>query len=611
MAINQTQPANQKPTGNLYMNSSGQSMPTAPTTSSAIQTQAPAKNTWDALIAPADMPGYAGTKRRVANPDYIVGSINPANAPQVDATIPQTKPQTNTGQPSPTNVNANPYTGSSIVDSLNSQGQPSDFASRSKLAASMGIQNYTGTAQQNTQMLSQQGLAAAKASGQQPPQNGGQARTAVAGFIPQDESDTTSTLTPIVDTDKNFDNIFLQFDDFFSPPKQKQSLLQEYQSMESALGINAMNAELLNTKRIIEGTEDDIRSEVQAVSGFATDSQVLALSNARNKSLVKNYNYLLEARTSAQTQLSTMMNLSIQDRQMAGQEFDRKMNFAFKVAEFKQKATDNAKEGYNNVINAVGYDGLYKSLQQDPKSIPVVEKTLGLASGQLSNLASQRNLDRELKIAQINSANRSNQKTAGDSAPKVTSVNGVDSTWNPTTKTFEPINLGTSSKNTMQSAQSEGNISEIDKLVKDSSIRSAVGPNKIARFIGRGFDSATGTRQNYIAGVEQLRSQLTLDSLINAKARGATFGALSEGELGVLSKSASKLGTWAITDKSGKVTGYNASEKAFRSELDKINNYAKLDYILKGGDPVSVGVQKMPDGSFIVQNSDGSYTELK
>jgi hypothetical protein len=45
------------------------------------------------------------------------------------------------------------YTGVSIVDYLKSVGQPSDYASRAKLAASKGITNYTGTAEQNIQLL--------------------------------------------------------------------------------------------------------------------------------------------------------------------------------------------------------------------------------------------------------------------------------------------------------------------------------------------------------------------------------------------------------------------------------------------------------------------------
>jgi len=41
----------------------------------------------------------------------------------------------------------------SIVDFLTSNKQPSDFGSRSKLAAGFGIQNYAGTAEQNTKLL--------------------------------------------------------------------------------------------------------------------------------------------------------------------------------------------------------------------------------------------------------------------------------------------------------------------------------------------------------------------------------------------------------------------------------------------------------------------------
>ena len=45
------------------------------------------------------------------------------------------------------------YMGPSIVDYLNSTGQGSDFASRSKLAGEKGITGYKGTGEQNTQLL--------------------------------------------------------------------------------------------------------------------------------------------------------------------------------------------------------------------------------------------------------------------------------------------------------------------------------------------------------------------------------------------------------------------------------------------------------------------------
>lgn len=55
--------------------------------------------------------------------------------------------------PQATTPTASSYAGNSIVDYLSSTKQPTDFASRAKLAASNGIPNYTGTAEQNLQLL--------------------------------------------------------------------------------------------------------------------------------------------------------------------------------------------------------------------------------------------------------------------------------------------------------------------------------------------------------------------------------------------------------------------------------------------------------------------------
>ena len=151
-------------------------------------------------------------------------------------------------------------------------------------------------------------------------------------------------------------------------------------------------------------------------------------------------------------------------------------------------------------------------------------------------------------------------------------------------------------------------IDSVNNLLGDKYLTSAVGPNAAARFSFTSF--LTGGKQNFVAGIEQLRSDLNLQALIDAKARGATFGALSDQELKILSNAATKLGSWAVQNDSGQVTGYNVNETEFRRELDKINNFAKLDFVLKGGEPTDVGVIRMADGSYWVTNSDGSMTQL-
>lgn len=55
--------------------------------------------------------------------------------------------------PKPKRKTSSSYTGNSIVDYLASVGQPSSFAHRAKLARKHGITGYTGTAAQNTRLL--------------------------------------------------------------------------------------------------------------------------------------------------------------------------------------------------------------------------------------------------------------------------------------------------------------------------------------------------------------------------------------------------------------------------------------------------------------------------
>ncbi len=254
--------------------------------------------------------------------------------------------------------------------------------------ASQYRQGFT-TAQQSAQQ-----------SGQLSPQTQG-AGSAIVGSVmknlsPQQES--PSILGPIQNSDSMFDSLFTQFDDYFSPVSQKSSLVDEYKKLSKSLGLEDINAELIDAKRIIEGTEDDIRNEITAAGGTATDSQVMAMANARNKSLIKNYNTLLDTKNAATTQLTTLMELSVQDRQFAEAEFDRKMNFAFQVANFQQKATENAKSTYLSLIE----NGLGSSLLTNPNDARLVEKTLGLPSGGLTQVIQAKEQERALQLKKSN-----------------------------------------------------------------------------------------------------------------------------------------------------------------------------------------------------------------
>lgn len=143
--------------------------------------------------------------------------------------------------------------------------------------------------------------------------------------------------------------------------------------------------------------------------------------------------------------------------------------------------------------------------------------------------------------------------------------------------------------------------SDIDTILRDNKLNKAVGvvrpPIKSSEY--RDFTNA----------VDSLTLNLTLENLINAKARGATFGALSDSEIKFLSASASKINQARRTDKGGDTKGYAMTEGAFKAEMDRINNLSKIDAIRRGVDPATIGVEVTPEG-YYSQDSDNIFRKL-
>ena len=249
------------------------------------------------------------------------------------------------------------------------------------------IPDESALRKQAHQALTQSGEPASQSAGV----GGAVTQSALGSFAPQKES--PSILGPIQETDSMFDSLFTQYDEFFSPTTQRESLLSEYEKLSGSLGIETLNKELIDTKRIIDGTEDDIRSEITSAGGTATESQVMAMSNSRNKQLIKNYNYLLDTKNASTTQLTTMMNLSVQDRQFAEAEFTRKLNFGMQVAQFQQTATNNARSQFQFLIT----NGLGGALLTNPYETSLAEKTLGLPSGGLAQVVATQQQQQSLE----------------------------------------------------------------------------------------------------------------------------------------------------------------------------------------------------------------------
>lgn len=154
------------PSQEWYDSHIGTPTPTPPITAPATPINTPPTTTPVPAVTPAPATPV-GTPVRIGGTlypsqqwyDENVGSGTTTPTPQPATTMPPgatgaplspVTPQTGqTTTPLPTST----YTGNSIVDYLKSVNQGSSFAERAVLAQQQGIQGYTGTAEQNTQLL--------------------------------------------------------------------------------------------------------------------------------------------------------------------------------------------------------------------------------------------------------------------------------------------------------------------------------------------------------------------------------------------------------------------------------------------------------------------------
>lgn len=120
------------------------------------------------------------------------------------------------------------------------------------------------------------------------------------------------------------------------------------------------------------------------------------------------------------------------------------------------------------------------------------------------------------------------------------------------------------------------------------------------------IDKISGSGQDFAGGVHKLVGGLTLQSLIDAKARGATFGALSEGELAILANSASAINDWEIK-KDGKGTGvWNIDQASFNRELDNIKALTQRAILLSEGTLISDDEDAVLDSVYSAQQLNGT-----
>jgi len=149
-------------------------------------------------------------------------------------------------------------------------------------------------------------------------------------------------------------------------------------------------------------------------------------------------------------------------------------------------------------------------------------------------------------------------------------------------------------------------IALIDSLLNSKGLAGSVGTYGISRFTP--FTADKAARQEFAAGVNQLVSKDTIDTLLALKAQGGTLGALSDQERILLQSAATKIGTWMQRDKNRNPTGkFEVSEEDFKAELNTMKSLAEKARDRAAENILSPEEKAALDSEFIQDEDPASY----
>lgn len=187
-----------------------------------------------------------------------------------------------------------------------------------------------------------------------------------------------------------------------NPAITGSSLQTEYNNLANQYQLPQMDAQLLNMQNVMTGTDSDIRNEITTAGGTGTESQVLALTTARNNVILKQYNALNTTYQANVQNVSNMMQYASTDQQTALQEQNNQASIIEYLQGMAQTMQQNTNSNLNKIVTNVGYQGLAAQAQDNPQVLSYYEQNLGLSPGALSNPQSLAQLEtyRQQTIAQ-------------------------------------------------------------------------------------------------------------------------------------------------------------------------------------------------------------------
>lgn len=520
------------------------------------------------------------------------------------------------------------------------QGQGQSLPSiqeRSGIATQAGIQNYTGSAQQNASLL-------AYLQTPKPPTSGSPTPPALPNSV--NSSNLAPGNTPVIPTVPNTPSTY-------TPPNMATAPVQDLTASEQAAikqsetlpgsisklyeGLTGQSKELTNQENLagvgtlkatLQGLNNDINiksAELQQydaqqqqfqnnIENQTTDLGIVVgqqAEQARQSAITRSSKVaeigLLNARAlSAQGNITLAQDTAakaveakyapikeqivIQEAQLKAIEplltsAERKQaaNQALKLADYTAQINKQAKmeTEVSDLAFTLQQNGAPQKIVDaalKAKSKAEIQGIVGV-SPYLTSKADQ--LDLQLKKLQIQKA-QADLAGNGTDMKKLLSVEesiklGVP--YGTTVGQAAAMGKNTAGGDALAVARGVDKIDQLQNLISnDTGITSSAG-------LFRGTALIDKSKVNdWRADVKNVLSRLTVDELGRVKTDGVTFGALSDSERKAVGDAASSLNAAMIPNKDGTLTGrFKISEDKLKKELETIQKYAKIDFEKRTG----------------------------
>lgn len=391
-------------------------------------------------VGSAFVPEAPGSRANPTGAGAVASGVVPNGEPNISPPTTSTNTPVNTSQPNPATVNATPYTvkaGDTLSGIAQAQGMSTaDLLKNNPLITNPNKINTGQSLNLGTQSASQQGFNAAQASGTAAPQDAGSAMGQTKSFMPA--SNNAQETPPAVQnyfnpaTNPSIADQIQQIQDAISPPATRDSLNNAIGKLQSdQTELSSEKLELMNIKNVMAGSEQDIRDEITKAGGFATNSQVLALTTARNQTLLQQETQLTDQLQTQQDTVANDTTLVGQEKDMANTEASQRMG----ILNFLQTNQTNQQNAARSAIDTlIKTPGGLQAYASSPAQAAYAEQVMGYAPGTIAQLAkasqTTQNLDNAQKQASINASNSTTAKNNADTKKTLNDINTSNSLTN-------------------------------------------------------------------------------------------------------------------------------------------------------------------------------------